>query len=174
LLLTPPARSFLRSSSSRARRRSGEWGTHVEHRGDTRDARDRPAAAGSNANRGDRGRLAAAISNAISTLYRDYYGRGPNRTRTLIGDEYVIVFLHDAYTPVERTLIEAGRFDAVHTTRRAFQDIMRQRFSGAVEELVGRKVVAFLSQVHEDPDISVEAFILERDGDPDGDAPAAG
>ena len=125
--------------------------------------------------RGDRGRLAAAISNAISTLHRDYYGRGPSRTRTLIGDEYVIVFLHDSYTPVEKTLIEAGRFDAVHGTRSAFQQTMRQRFSEAVEELVGRKVVAFLSQVHQDPDISMEAFILERDGDSrDGNSPATG
>jgi len=118
--------------------------------------------------RGDRGKMAAAVSNAISTLHRDFYGRGAGRTRTLIGADYVIVFLHDVYTPVERTLIEAGRWDQVGATRRAFQDAMRERFSTAVEEIVGRKVVAFLSQVHEDPAISLEAFMLERtDGDGD-------
>jgi len=111
--------------------------------------------------RSDRGRMAAAVSNAISTLHRDYYGRGAGRTRTLIGEDYVIVFLHDIYTPAERTLIDAGHFPQVNATRSAFQDTMRERFSAAVAEIVGRNVIGFLSQVTESPDISLEAFILE-------------
>jgi hypothetical protein len=47
--------------------------------------------------------------------------------------------------------------------RNAFQDTMRQDFSTAVEEAVGRKVIGFLSQVHVDPDLSIETFILEPD-----------
>jgi uncharacterized protein YbcI len=122
--------------------------------------------------RRDRGRLAAAISNAIVGLHRDHYGRGAKRTRTVMGSDYVIVFLEDVYTPVEKTLIEAGRFDAVKETRSAFQDTMREKFSEAVEQLVGRKVIGFLSQVHVDPDVSVETFILEPDSD--GEPPAIG
>jgi len=116
----------------------------------------------------DRGRLAAAISNAIVGLHREYYGRGAKRTRTVMGADYVICFMEDIYTPVERTLIEAGRFPAVQETRSAFQDTMREKFSDAVEELTGRKVVGFLSQVHVDPDLSVETFILEGSTDGDG------
>ena len=116
----------------------------------------------------DRGRLAAAISNAIVGLHREYYGRGAKRTRTVMGADYVICFMADIYTPVERTLIEAGRFPAVQETRSAFQDTMREKFSDAVEELTGRKVVGFLSQVHVDPDLSVETFILEGSTDGDG------
>ena len=78
-----------------------------------------------------------------------------------MGADYIICFMEDIYTPVEKTLIEAGRFEAVQATRSAFQDTMRERFSAAVEELSGRKVVGFLSQVHVDPDLSVETFILE-------------
>ena len=109
----------------------------------------------------DRGKMAAAVSNAISGLHRTHYGRGANRTRTVMGSDYVICFLEDVYTPVERTLINAGRFDTVRATRNAFQDTMREKFSVAVEEAVGRKVVGFLSQVHVDPDLSIETFILE-------------
>ena len=114
---------------------------------------------------GERGRMAAAISNAIVGLHREYYGRGASRTRTVMGADYIICFLEDIYTPVERTLIDAGRFAAVQETRSAFQDTMREKFSAAVEELSGRKVIGFLSQVHVDPDISVETFILEGAGD---------
>jgi uncharacterized protein YbcI len=112
----------------------------------------------------DRGKRAAAVSNAISGLHRSHYGRGATRTRTVMGSDYVICFLEDVYTPVERTLIEAGRFDTVRATRNAFQDTMREKFSAAVEEAVGRRVIGFLSQVHIDPDLSIETFILEPDG----------
>jgi uncharacterized protein YbcI len=110
---------------------------------------------------GDRGKLAASISNAVVGIHRQYFGRGASRTRTVMGADYVICFLEDIYTPVERTLIEAGRFAAVQETRGAFQDTMRDRFSESVEELTGRKVIGFLSQVHVDPDLAVETFILE-------------
>jgi uncharacterized protein YbcI len=113
---------------------------------------------------GERGKLAASISNAIVGIHREYFGRGASRARTVMGADYVICFLEDIYTPVERTLIAAGRFAAVQETRSAFQDTMRDKFSEAVEELAGRKVVGFLSQVHVDPDLAVETFILESDG----------
>jgi len=112
----------------------------------------------------DRGQKAAAVSNAIAGLHRTSYGRGPTRTRTVMGSDYVICFLEDVYSPVERTLIDAGRFDTVRETRNAFQDTMRVAFSQAVEEAVGRKVIGFLSQVNVDPDLSIETFILEPDG----------
>jgi uncharacterized protein YbcI len=112
----------------------------------------------------DAGTKAAAVSNAIAGLHRTNYGRGPTRTRTVMGSDYVICFLEDVYTPVERTLIDAGRFDTVRATRNAFQDTMRKAFSDAVEEAVGRKVIGFISQVHADPDLSIETFILEPDG----------
>ena len=111
--------------------------------------------------RDDRGRMSAAVSNAISSLHKTHYGRGATRTRTVMGSDYVICFLEDVYTPVERTLIEAGRFDTVRETRSAFQDTMREAFSAAVEEAVGRRVIGFLSSVHVDPDLSIETFILE-------------
>jgi uncharacterized protein YbcI len=38
-------------------------------------------------------------------------------------------------------------------------------FSDAVEELTGREVVGFLSQVHVDPDLAVETFILKSSGE---------
>ena len=112
---------------------------------------------------GERGKLAAAISNAIVGIHRQYFGRGASRARTVMGEDYIICFLEDIYTPVERTLIEAGRFAAVSETRSAFQDTMSTKFRGAVEELTGRKVVGFLSQVHVDPDLAVETFILEAE-----------
>ena len=114
---------------------------------------------------GGRGSASSAISNALSKLHRDYYGRGPDTVRTLIGHDHVITFLEDLYIPVERTLLDAGEVAAVVETRLAFQRAMKNQFTAVVEEATGRRVRAFLSQVHVDPDISAEIFVLEPDTD---------
>jgi uncharacterized protein YbcI len=112
------------------------------------------------------GRHALAIGNAITRLHREYYGRGATTTRTVMQRNYVVVFLEDIYTPVERTLLEAGEVDRVRDTRQAFQLTMRERFSDSVEEILDRKVIAFMSQVHIEPDMAAEIFVLEpRPGD---------
>ena len=46
--------------------------------------------------------------------------------------------------------------------RRTYQETMRDDFVALVEDVVGRKVIAFLSDHHIDPDIAVEMFVLER------------
>lgn len=110
---------------------------------------------------------AQAVSNAMTKMHRDSYGRGPNSVRTVMDHDHVICFLEDLYTPVERTLLDGGEVEAVRETRLAFQRTMKEPFVAAIEEITHRKVRAFLSQVSFDPDISVEVFVLEPDhGDP--------
>ena len=47
---------------------------------------------------------------------------------------------------------------------------MRDRFVEVVEEIMGRRVVAFMSQTHADPDLAAEIFVLEPvAGDADRD-----
>lgn len=110
---------------------------------------------------GEAGRRAASASNAISRLHREHFGRGAVSSRAVVQRNYVFVIMDDVYTPGERTLIEAGKQDTVRTTRNEFQLAMRERFSSAIEEIMERPVVAFMSQVHFDPDMSVEIFVLE-------------
>ncbi len=107
-------------------------------------------------------RNAQAISNAFAKLQRDHYGRGPESVRTVVGYDHIICFLENTFMPVERTLIEAGETEAVRETRLAFQPAMEHRFVNTVEEITGRKVRAFLSEVSLTPDISVEVFVLEK------------
>ena len=105
---------------------------------------------------------AQAISNAFTKLQRDHYGRGPESVRTVVGYDHIICFLENTFMPVERTLIEAGETEAVRETRLAFQRAMEHRFVNTVEEITGRTVRAFLSEVSLTPDISVEVFVLEK------------
>jgi hypothetical protein len=52
--------------------------------------------------------------------------------------------------------------------RRSFQSAMEGRFRAGVEKATGRKVIAYLTQTHTDPDLAVELFVL------DGRSPDAG
>jgi uncharacterized protein YbcI len=128
----------------------------------------------------ERAYQATAVGNAITRLHRDFYGRGATTTRTVYQRNHIVAFLEDIYTPLERTLIDGGKHEDVKRTRQAFQLTMRGRFRDAVEEITGRKVIQFMSQVSFDPDIAAEIFVLEpgstvdvaEDG-ADGSIPAA-
>ncbi|MFL5883593.1 MAG: Na-translocating system protein MpsC family protein [Thermoleophilaceae bacterium] len=113
------------------------------------------------------GRVAAAISNAMVGLIADTTGRGPTKARTTIGRDHVLVMLRDTLTKGERRLAEGGFPEDVLHVRHRFQEVMRPRAIPMIEELVGRRVVAFMSDNHLDPDMAAEVFVLEPpvDGD---------
>ena len=113
------------------------------------------------------GEALARISTALVQLHRGFYGKGPTKAKTYLVDDTVISILRGGFTAVERTLIDRGETDSVHSLRRSFQRVMESEFKNVVEESLGRTVVAYMSQVHSDPDVAVEIFMLERtDGAP--------
>jgi uncharacterized protein YbcI len=101
------------------------------------------------------------LSNAVVQLLREYTGRGPTQARTLFHDDMISVVVRDALTKGKRRLVSDGLADMVLGTRKAYQNTMRRDLVGAVERVTGRKVAAFLSANHIDPDIGVEVFVLE-------------
>ena len=121
-----------------------------------------------------RGRMAAQISNAIVGLLHDYTGSGPTKARTHLGSNLVSVLLADTMTRAERSLVAAGKADLVLDVRKEFQRTMRNDMVSAVEDLTSRKVVAFMSDNHIDPDLALESFVLESNGrgDVEDEAPA--
>jgi uncharacterized protein YbcI len=114
------------------------------------------------------GHLHAAISNGVVRILAEYTGRGPTRARTIINGDWVFVTLEDALTKGERKLGEIGRADFVLESRKAFQNAMRSEITELVQQLTGRTVRAFMSDNHIDPDVGLEALMLDS-GDPDLD-----
>jgi uncharacterized protein YbcI len=106
------------------------------------------------------------ITSALVSLHKEFYGKGPVKAKSYLVNDTAICILEGGFTIVERTLIDAGEEAAVHQIRHRFQAVMKAQFSGVVEEALGRKVRAYLSQVHTDPDVAVELFMLEPTGEP--------
>jgi len=126
-----------------------------------------------------RGSTMASVSRRIVQLHKEFYGKGPDKARTYLDDDMVIVLMRGGFTRVDATLLREGRGASVERQRSDFQDVMRERFTEVIEEELGRKVVAFMSTSHQDPDLLAEIFLLEgaqitRDDEPKplADAPS--
>lgn len=108
------------------------------------------------------------ISNTAVALHREHFGRGPGAAKTHVNDNLVVCILTDVFTPVERTLIEAGQEERVRETRAAHRAATEDVYKERMEAVLGRTVEAHLSSVHVDPDVAVDVFVLGAD---DGAAP---
>jgi uncharacterized protein YbcI len=108
-----------------------------------------------------RGALSAQISTAAVRLISEYTGRGPTKAHTVLNRDSVLILLGDTLTKGERSLAKMGMSDHVQETRKRYQLAMREDLIGAVEEHTGRRVIAFMSDNHIDPDMAAEVFVLE-------------
>jgi uncharacterized protein YbcI len=108
------------------------------------------------------GRLLAQISTSIVAILREHYGRGPMKAKTYALDDIIVVVMRGSgFTALEQTIMDSGQPGRVVAMREEFQGVMAARYQDTIERLTGRKVVAFLSQAHVDPDITVEMFFVD-------------
>src|SRR5262245_21455678 len=105
--------------------------------------------------------MAAEISNGLVHLHREYYGKGPTKAKTYFVNDTVLCILEGGFTTVENTLLDQGQVEAVLEIRRTFQESMKDEFTKVIEAATDRKVIAYLSQIHNDPDLAIELFVLE-------------
>jgi Major Facilitator Superfamily/Na+-translocating membrane potential-generating system (MpsC) len=77
------------------------------------------------------------ISNAAVALHREHFGRGPGAAKTHLSDNLVVCVLTDVFTPVERTLIDAGQEARVGDTRAAHraaaEDVYKERMEAVLD-----------------------------------------
>jgi uncharacterized protein YbcI len=114
------------------------------------------------------GEQLAAVSNAIVGILSECYGRGPTRAKTYAFDEYMLCVLEDLLTTVERTLVDNGEEGLVRLVRLRFQETMQHRLRDTVQEIIGRPVIAYHSQVTFHPPVGFELFVLGNSSGEDG------
>jgi uncharacterized protein YbcI len=111
------------------------------------------------------GSLRTALANAMVGMKKQLYGRGPTAAKAWILDDYVFVVLEGGLTRNEETLLADGKADLVRDYRLSFQETVGATAMGAVEELVGRRVLTYHSQIVFDPPRTFEIFVLEPQSD---------
>ena len=109
------------------------------------------------------GHLLSAISNSIVRILRERYGRGPMKAKTYALDDIIVVVLRaGGFTAAEQTMIDRGEPHRVVEMREDFQRVMAQDYKDTIERLTGRKVLAFLSSAHVEPELTLEVFFVDR------------
>lgn len=108
------------------------------------------------------GHLLAAISTSIVGILREHYGRGPMKAKTYALDDIIVVVMRGSgFTALEKTLMDSGERDRVVAMREDFQRVIAGRYKQTIKDLTGRNVVAFISQAHVEPDLTVEMFFVD-------------
>jgi uncharacterized protein YbcI len=109
------------------------------------------------------------ITRAMVAIYKDQFGRGPRSAHShYAGSDSIVCFLEGSLTPVERTLAEIGEDQRLRDMRLLFQYAAEDSFRSAIEAITGRRVIAFISGLDTQVDVSSEVFLLEpiSDGSP--------
>jgi uncharacterized protein YbcI len=109
------------------------------------------------------GSIRARLANAMVALKKEHYGRGPTAAKAWVLDDYVLVVLEGGLTRNEQTLLAAGKEDLVRSYRLTFQEAIQDKAIGAVEDITGRSVAGYHSQIVFDPVRAFEIFVLEPD-----------
>ena len=105
------------------------------------------------------------VSSALVALKKQLYGRGPEGAKTYFNDNWVFCVMEGGLLPHEEVLVSKGEDMLVRQYRLRFQETAAPEICGAVEQVVGRKVVTYHSQIMFEPTRIIEMFLL--DGPPD-------
>jgi uncharacterized protein YbcI len=109
----------------------------------------------------DGGDLLSRISNEMVQAQKSFFGKAPTAAKTYILDDLLFVVMRGGFTTAEMTMLEFGQADLVRKFRQIFENEMGDALIGVVEELTGRKVLTYQSQVLFDPDIALEIFVFD-------------
>lgn len=108
------------------------------------------------------GSLLAQISNAFVTMQKEYWGIGPLEAKSYMMDDLLLIVMRGGLTRAERTMLDFGQQDLVRNFRQTFENEMTQNLTQKIEELTGRKVLTYQSQILFDPDVVAELFVFDR------------
>ena len=108
--------------------------------------------------------MTAEVSNAMVGLKKEFYGRGPDKAKSFINDNYIFCVLDGGLTQNEKTLLDADEHRLVRKFRLRFQEVMRAPTTEAIERITGCKVLTYHSQILFEPTVAIEFFVL--DGEP--------
>ncbi len=112
---------------------------------------------------GDQGSdLLARISTEMVRAQKKYFGKGPESAKSYMLDDFLLIVMRGSQTVAEKTMVDFGQQDQVRAFRQTFENEMTSRLTGMVEELTGRKVLGYQSQLIFEPEVVIEIFFFDR------------
>jgi uncharacterized protein YbcI len=113
------------------------------------------------------GEMLARLSNEMVRAQKKFYGMGPTEAKSYLVDDLLFIVMRGGMTTAEKTMLDFGQQDLVRQFRQTFENEMTKRLTDMVEEITGRSVCTYQSQVMFDPDVVVEMFVFDQSGSTD-------
>jgi uncharacterized protein YbcI len=108
--------------------------------------------------------MLARLSDEVVRAQKEQFGKGPTQAKAYMVDDLLFVVMRGGLTTAEKTLLDCGHTDEVRRFRQIFENEMTGRLTGVVEEVTGREVLTYQSQIMFDPDVIVEMFVFSDPG----------
>jgi uncharacterized protein YbcI len=105
--------------------------------------------------------LLARISTEMVRAQKQFFGKGPTHAKSYFLDDMLIIVMKGGMTTAERTMLEFEEEDKVRDFRQVFENRMTEQLSGMIEEITGRRVLTYQSQIVFDPDRVFEIFVFD-------------
>ena len=106
--------------------------------------------------------LLSRLSTEMVRAQKKYFGRGPTRTKAYMLDDFLLIVMRGSQTQAEQTMVQFEREDLVREFRQQFENEMTSRLVGMVEEITGRKVLGYQSQILFEPEAVIEIFFFDK------------
>jgi uncharacterized protein YbcI len=110
------------------------------------------------------------ISNETVQLYKQAFGRGPTKVRTLFADpDTVVILLEDALTAGERTLLDVGAEEQLREFRQVIHEALDPALRSLMERTLGRGTRALIAGI--DPSQATAAHVITLEPAAPNDSP---
>jgi uncharacterized protein YbcI len=110
------------------------------------------------------GELLTRISNEMVHAQKKFFGNRPTSAKSYMLDDMLLIVMRGGFTTAEQTMLEFGQQDLVRQFRQIFENEMTDRLQTMIEDLTGRKVLTYQSQILFEPDVVVEIFLFDSEG----------
>ncbi len=109
----------------------------------------------------DGDKLLMRISTEMVRAQKKFFGKGPTQAKSYFLDDMLIVVMKGGLTTAEKTLLDCGEEGQVREFRQVFENQTSEWLSDIDEELTGRNVISYQSQIMFSPDRVVEIFVFD-------------
>jgi uncharacterized protein YbcI len=108
-------------------------------------------------------RTEAAISDEMMAFQHEFVGRGPDRIRTRIVEDLVVVRSFGVLTPAEKQLAKSyeGR-RLIKAMRQQVLEVGRSNLESTVQKHTGAKVISIHSDISTKSGEWLDVFVLDR------------
>ena len=105
--------------------------------------------------------ISQVIQREIIRLHKEFFGRGPVKSKLYLQRDSVLVLMFEGHTRGEESLHQAGERRSVAQGRVDVSESARARFIEVVERHTGREVGGFMTSSQQGPDLLSHVYVLQ-------------